>query len=76
MAGMSRQQELEDLRAEETKLLGKLESYATKLMDADPRLSHGAAFAKASIDMKRTANAYSLLRERMIVAGLRPTLIR
>jgi len=50
-------------------LLGKLESYATKLMDADPRLSHGAAFAKASIDMKRTANAYSLLRERMIVAA-------
>ena len=42
MAGMSRQQELEDLRAEETKLLGKLESYSKRIpmQNVNPATAH------------------------------------
>jgi len=67
---------IEQLRAEESKLLNKIEERATVLQRQDPRLSRAGAIGRATAELPRTYAAYSALRERLIQARLLPTLIR
>jgi hypothetical protein len=56
--------------------LGKIDERATVLQRQDPRLSHAAAFAKATAEMPRVYAAYAELRERMKLHNMRPTIIK
>jgi len=67
---------IEELRAEESRLLGKIEEHAKSLQRQDPRLSRAASVAKATAAMPRVYAAYSALRDRMVAARMRPTVIR
>jgi hypothetical protein len=73
---MSSLNEIEALRAAEEKLLAKFAERATALQRLDPRLSRAAAFARATAEMPKTYQAYSNLREQMILARMRPTVIK
>jgi hypothetical protein len=68
---------LDELRAEESRLLDKLESRAERILREDPRIcSHAIAMAKATSQMPKTYQAYINLREKLIAARMRPTVIR
>ena len=67
---------IEEVRAEESRLLGKIEEHAKTLQRQDPRLSHAAAFAKATAALPRTYERYAELRTQMIALRMKPTLIK
>jgi len=68
--------EIEALREEEKRLLDKFESRAARLQQEDPRLTHSTAYARACLEMKNCSKSYTLLREKLIAAGMLPRLIR